>query len=1047
MGRVKDINSIPNLRILLAKEGFEHVKLSYLGGLWVLIELDNEGSKQKFLDHVGINSWLCTLLNAYNDFVSDERVVWVDIEGILLHVWSRETFAKIGNKWGEALDIEDNFGSSFARKRLCILTKQPESILEKFKVIFKGKVFVARAKELFTWNLSFLEPMESVYTSDDESKHGARILNDGAQNSDVESDDECNVDGVSETVFSDNVDECNVDGHGKETDKQQSEDPFGFYDLLNKLPAKGVHDASTSLSHPPGFTPKTSVTHANVGEICEDGPTNGEDMVDMPRVDAKVMDHSQEVHDSFNGESVSSFSYKVHNGGSILDILDDMVRVGHSMGYNFGCLGHKTKKEWVKELNYKHRINLLALQETKMDCVSHMDVKSLWGNSNFDFVASDSLGNSGGILCIWEASIFKKDGATISDNFIAIYGTWLPRNVKILLVAVYAPQQPGSKRALWDFYLIFARCFDRFIVSSGLVDVKLEGYSFTWSHPSASKMSKLDRFLVTEGIISLYPSISALCLDRHLSDHRPILLREVSSDFGPTPFRFYQSWFQKKKLQDLKSIIRLWVKDKKFHLHNAKNSLQNDLISIDKDLERGNVSDDILLNRMELNRRLQDIKLLEVKDLVSVVDSWCFVEGLFGTVARKSPGPDGFIRLNFLEVLESCRGGFFAMAVDYFYSLAANRIGCAVLNTPSLSCVTVGECMSPEVRLGCHGRTKLQARYLNEVTSTVFDSFDRKISWVAWDNVLASKLNGGLGVSSFFALNRALLLKWVWRFISGDGSLWCKVIQEIYGSKFDLHVTDQPSIWCSILREVKSLKDFWRYVANKNGKLLRSSASFRRDVADGALLSSGMKPFSILHSVVLSSSKDRWTCDLSGDGEFKVKVIRNFIDDLFLPSSDVKTRWVKFIPIKVNVFSWRARRDRLPTRVNLSRRGVLLDSICVLFVMLLWRMFTMFSFDVTWLGLFFVKFVVGGFGIGRRFVFLFGLGCLVLIPFGFLPSQVHIFRRCFLCCLVAEFGGSEISWSLTLRLLIVRRFLMTLFLGPFYGVLVDVVGFFRGSIG
>ncbi|GKE41515.1 ribosomal protein L7Ae/L30e/S12e/Gadd45, partial [Tanacetum coccineum] len=47
---------------------------------------------------------------------------------------------------------------------------------------------------------------------------------------------------------------------------------------------------------------------------------------------------------------------------------------------------------------------------------------------------------------------------------------------------------------------------------------------------------------------------------------------------------------------------------------------------------------------------------------------------------------------------------------------------------------------------------------------------------------------------------------------------------------------------------------------------------------------------------------------------------------LFLPSSDVETRWVKFIPIKVNVFSWRARRDRLPTRVNLSRRGVLLDS-------------------------------------------------------------------------------------------------------------------------
>ncbi|GJU52011.1 RNA-directed DNA polymerase, eukaryota [Tanacetum coccineum] len=345
---------------------------------------------------------------------------------------------------------------------------------------------------------------------------------------------------------------------------------------------------------------------------------------------------------------------------------------------------------------------------------------------------------------------------------------------------------------------------------------------------------------------------------------------------------------------------------------------------------------------------------------------------------------------------------------------AANRIGCAVLNTPFRYLgVTVGECMSRKSAwvglvnklqarlskwkvktLSIGGRLTLLKSVLGaspiyymsifkvpkgvlktmeSIRSKFFngvDSSDRKISWVAWDNVLASKLNGGLGVSSFFALNRALLLKWVWRFISGDGSLWCKVIQAIYGSKFDLHVTDQPSIWCSILREVKSLKDsgfdfsshckkrigdgsctsFWYdiwladaplcvqfprlfaleldkeiVVANKMGAS-SVSASFRRDVRDGAERQQWDDLSSIMNSVVLSSSKDRWTCDLSGDGEFKVKVIRNFIDDLFLPSSDVETRWVKFIPIKVNVFSWRARRDRLPTRVNLSRRGVLLDS-------------------------------------------------------------------------------------------------------------------------
>ncbi|GKD51394.1 RNA-directed DNA polymerase, eukaryota, partial [Tanacetum coccineum] len=171
-----------------------------------------------------------------------------------------------------------------------------------------------------------------------------------------------------------------------------------------------------------------------------------------------------------------------------------------------------------------------------MTSISHMDVKFLWGNSNYDYVCSESLGNSGGILCIWEASIFKKINTTVSDNFIAIYGTWLPTNSKILFIAIYAPQQTSCKRKLWDyisnivgrwngesiimgdfnevrsseerrgscFNPYSARYFDRFISNAGLVDVTLEGYAFTWAHPSASKMSKLDRFLVSDTIFRLF---------------------------------------------------------------------------------------------------------------------------------------------------------------------------------------------------------------------------------------------------------------------------------------------------------------------------------------------------------------------------------------------------------------------------------------------------------------------------------------------------------------------------------------------------------------
>ncbi|GKC35381.1 RNA-directed DNA polymerase, eukaryota [Tanacetum coccineum] len=74
---------------------------------------------------------------------------------------------------------------------------------------------------------------------------------------------------------------------------------------------------------------------------------------------------------------------------------------------------------------------------------------------------------------------------------------------------------------------------------------------------------------------------------------------------------------------------------------------------------------------------------------------------------------------------------------------------------------------------------------------------ERKIAWVKWSKVLSSKKNGGLGVSSFYALNRALLFKWVWRFISQDNSLWARVISAIHGPTFQVLAVSSPSLWNS----------------------------------------------------------------------------------------------------------------------------------------------------------------------------------------------------------------------------------------------------------
>nr|GEV97880.1 RNA-directed DNA polymerase, eukaryota [Tanacetum cinerariifolium] len=85
------------------------------------------------------------------------------------------------------------------------------------------------------------------------------------------------------------------------------------------------------------------------------------------------------------------------------------------------------------------------------------------------------------------------------------------------------------------------------------------------------------------------------------------------------------------------------------------------------------------------------------------------------------------------------------------------------------------------------------------------DDKESRITWVAWEKVLSSKKNGGLGVSSFFALNRALLFKWIWRFLSQDGSLWCHVICAIHDVLLEQHLRSSNSTWGAIIREAHLL--------------------------------------------------------------------------------------------------------------------------------------------------------------------------------------------------------------------------------------------------
>ncbi|GKC60277.1 RNA-directed DNA polymerase, eukaryota, reverse transcriptase zinc-binding domain protein, partial [Tanacetum coccineum] len=506
LGRVKEFASLPNLKIVLKNEGFAEIKIQYMGEFWVLLEFPSSKTKELFQENMGVGSWFSVLKQASTDFIPEGRIVWVEIEGVPFKLWSKNTFKRIAAKWGELLDVDDQKEEGFHSKRLCIYSKSGTNIYENFKVIFRGKVFLIRAKEVPGWVPEFVDDSDDDDESDDGFKDGDAKVQDGGSCGDASDMVE-----VPETVFEESLEQ-------KET---QSEDPFGIYSLFNKNKDKSenMKPSDHSLKYPPGFTPNGDnnefcMHEENVRSVNEVNSLNRNVEEDLNGQERNSINKGSKEEVS---GSVCSGNFKKsevpRTGGSILCVLEELVKVGQAMGYNMdGCLAQKAKKDWVKELCIKNKVNFLAIQETKLENMDLWCVKACWGNYAFDFVHSDSVGNSGGILCIWDPNSFRKNNVTVSDYFIMVRGVWLKTGVNIIMVAVYAPQELRDKRILWDylehvinqwdgevvimgdfnevrfkserFGSVFnaqgADVFNAFIASTGLEEVPLGGSSFTW---------------------------------------------------------------------------------------------------------------------------------------------------------------------------------------------------------------------------------------------------------------------------------------------------------------------------------------------------------------------------------------------------------------------------------------------------------------------------------------------------------------------------------------------------------------------------------------
>ncbi|GJR66188.1 putative RNA-directed DNA polymerase [Tanacetum coccineum] len=333
--------------------------------------------------------------------------------------------------------------------------------------------------------------------------------------------------------------------------------------------------------------------------------------------------------------------------------------------YNCCGLGSDSKQNHIRSLIRNERISAIGLQETKMAVISVSLVKSLWGNNNVDILVGSVVGLSGGTLLMWNCLIFDKCVDLNGSHFISAIRNWKGISKKVGLINIYSPQSLLDKEVLWHdlistmrstdaIWVLFgdfnavrsrderfgtnfvekeARIFNEFMALGGLHDFALGGRRFTRFNREGTKLSKLDRFLVSSNYFDVWKYARVNVLYREVSDHCPVMLHVVRLDFGPKCFKLFDHWigdveFQKNaqnswnskiyngsadivlknKLKQLKADIKTWCHSKKAEQTRKKSKIQNRLLEWDVKAEMITLTDSDYLKRDE---DLMDIQLLE----------------------------------------------------------------------------------------------------------------------------------------------------------------------------------------------------------------------------------------------------------------------------------------------------------------------------------------------------------------------------------------------------------------------------------------------------
>ncbi|XP_057444900.1 uncharacterized protein LOC130737152 [Lotus japonicus] len=249
-------------------------------------------------------------------------------------------------------------------------------------------------------------------------------------------------------------------------------------------------------------------------------------------------------------------------------------------------MGSAEKRRSIKDVLKKVKFEVLLIQETKLGDSSSRTGERFAKSLNFKFAEVLAVGSAGGLLSCWDPAIINVSEVIKEQNYILLVAQVPSLQYKICIGNIYGPKSMSSRREVFTKLVEEIERLDicyclggdlngtlnhgerrgmldevdpnlgDLVSSLNLIDLPLANADFTWfSSRFGGIWSRLDRWLLSEMIMRDLEGVNQSAESWGLSDHRAKSLSMGAVDFGPKPFKFYNSWMME---EDFNDLVKSW---------------------------------------------------------------------------------------------------------------------------------------------------------------------------------------------------------------------------------------------------------------------------------------------------------------------------------------------------------------------------------------------------------------------------------------------------------------------------------------------------------